>query len=92
VALDALTADLASVEKYPTTQGTDAFRRSVANWLSQRFGLGDTEALAAQQILPLNGTREGLFAIAQCLLDRTANARDVLMPNPFYQIYEGAAS
>lgn len=91
VALDALTADLASVEKYPTTQGTDAFRRSVANWLSQRFGLGDTEALAAQQILPLNGTREGLFAIAQCLLDRTANARDVLMPNPFYQIYEGAA-
>ncbi len=91
VALDALQAELGSVENYPSTQGSDTLRRSIAQWLARRFGLSDVETLAAQQILPLNGTREGLFAIAQCLLDRTANARDVLMPNPFYQIYEGAA-
>ena len=42
-------------------------------------------------MLPVNGTREGLFAIAQCVVDRTASRHDVLMPNPFYQIYEGAA-
>lgn len=89
-ALDALVADLQSVTRYPSTRGDTALRRSIAGWLARRYGLGDVEALAEHHILPVNGTREGLFAIAQCLLDRTAASRDVLMPNPFYQIYEGA--
>ena len=55
----------------------------MAAWLERRHGLPDVEALAERHVLPLTGTREGLFAIAQCLVDRTANARDVLMPNPF---------
>ena len=90
-ALDALRAELGSVETYPGTRGSDALRLSIAEWLTHRFGLADADGLAARHVLSLNGTREGLFAIAQCLLDRTARARDVLMPNPFYQIYEGAA-
>lgn len=90
-ALAALSAELGSAEHYPTTRGPSALRESIARWLAKRFGLDDDEAIAANHVLPLNGTREGLFAIAQCLLDRTARSRDVLMPNPFYQIYEGAA-
>lgn len=89
--LDALIEKLRGVENYPSTRGSEEFRHSVANWLCQRFALSDAESLANQQILPVNGTREALFAIAQCVLDRTAKANDVLMPNPFYQIYEGAA-
>jgi len=88
--LDALIEKLRGVENYPSTRGSDEFRHSVANWLCMRFSLGNAEALANEQILPVNGTREALFAIAQCVLDRTDKATDVLMPNPFYQIYEGA--
>lgn len=89
-ALDALVADLASFGSYPSTRGAPGLRQSIARWLARRYGLADSEALADRHLLPVNGTREGLFAIAQCLLDRTSDARDVLMPNPFYQIYEGA--
>jgi len=89
--LDALVDGLRGVEQYPATRGSDALRESMASWLHQRFHLGAVDELAARHILPVNGTREGLFAIAQCLLDRTNAARHVLMPNPFYQIYEGAA-
>ncbi|PID61505.1 MAG: succinyldiaminopimelate transaminase [Gammaproteobacteria bacterium] len=89
--LDALTDALGGVARYPATKGDDALREAMADWLGRRFGLPVTDALARNRILPLNGTREGLFAIAQCLLDRTAKRRQVLMPNPFYQIYEGAA-
>lgn len=73
---------------YPTTQGTDALRLAIAEWLGRRFGLADIDP--ASQILPVNGSREALFAIAQCVVDRTRRA-SVLSPNPFYQIYEGAA-
>jgi len=89
-ALAALTGSLAHSERYPSTWGSEGLREAIAGWLTRRFGLADEAGLAAHGVLPLNGTREGLFAIAQCLLDRTASARDVLMPNPFYQIYEGA--
>jgi len=89
--LDALIDELRQVETYPSTRGTPALRASIANWLCNRFSLSDTNKLANEHILPVNGTREALFAIAQCVLDRTQKARDVLMPNPFYQIYEGAA-
>ena len=89
--LDALIDQLRGVETYPSTRGSEPFRQSVANWLCQRFSLSNPEPLANNQILPVNGTREALFAIAQCVLDRTNPASSVLMPNPFYQIYEGAA-
>ena len=89
--LDAMTDSLRSMEKYPGIRGSDELRESIANWLVRRFHLADAQSLAAKHILPVNGTREGLFAIGQCVLDRHAAKRDVLMPNPFYQIYEGAA-
>lgn len=89
--LDALTASLRAVEQYPATKGSDRLRQCIARWLVERFGLDDAAVLSEQHILPVNGTREGLFAIAQCVLDRSRNDRSVLMPNPFYQIYEGAA-
>jgi len=88
--LDALIDKLRGVENYPSTRGTDGLRLSIANWLCQRFELENPENLAATQILPVNGTREALFAIAQCVLDRSSTKKTVLMPNPFYQIYEGA--
>lgn len=74
---------------YPTTRGLDSLRQAIQQWLLRRFDLGATELSHEQHILPLNGTREGLFAIAQCVIDSSTEAR-VLMPNPFYQIYEGA--
>ena len=89
-ALDALTANLDGFGRYPSSRGGEAFRESVAGWLARRYGLPQTDALAERHVLPVNGTREGLFAIAQCLLDRMAESTAVLMPNPFYQIYEGA--
>lgn len=88
--LDALVESLRGLQNYPATRGSEELRQSIANWLCKRFQLTNPEILAASQILPVNGTREALFAIAQCVLDRSASARDVLMPNPFYQIYEGA--
>ncbi|MBX2835679.1 MAG: succinyldiaminopimelate transaminase [Gammaproteobacteria bacterium] len=92
LALAALVADLSGLEIYPGSKGTDSLRRAIALWLQQRYQLSnDTDALASHHIQPVNGTREALFAIAQCLLDRTSNRAGVLMPNPFYQIYEGAA-
>lgn len=89
--LDALIEKIRGVENYPSTKGSDALRESIANWLANRFSLDNADKLAASHILPVNGTREALFAIAQCLLDRSKPSTDVLMPNPFYQIYEGAA-
>ena len=75
---------------YPSTKGTVALREAMSDWLNRRFNLSppiDPDT----QILPVNGTREALFAFAQCILDRNADNPLVLMPNPFYQIYEGAA-
>lgn len=89
--LDALTDALRTVEQYPSTRGTEELRQAIAQWLCQRFFLNGPDRLASKHILPVNGTREGLFAIAQCVLDRSQANRSVLMPNPFYQIYEGAA-
>ena len=92
-ALDALVAGLRKTENYPSTKGCDELRQSMASWICQRFCIDDTAAarISEQHVIPVNGTREGLFAIAQCIIDRKHNARTVLMPNPFYQIYEGAA-
>jgi N-succinyldiaminopimelate aminotransferase len=81
---------LHGLSQYPLTRGQPALREAIANWLTRRFGLPGGSIDPAQQVLPVNGTREALFAIAQAVVDR---GRDpvVLMPNPFYQIYEGAA-
>ena len=89
--LDAMHEAARAVEKYPTTRGIDELRQSIAEWLCRRYELRNAATLADLHVLPVNGTREGLFAIAQCVLDRTQRNRQVLMPNPFYQIYEGAA-
>ena len=93
VALDALTENIRKVENYPSTRGSDELRQTMAQWICQRFQIDANCAstITEQHVIPVNGTREGLFAIAQCVLDRTQNAKSVLMPNPFYQIYEGAA-
>lgn len=82
-------ASQALISGYPATRGTEALRQSIANWLQQRFGANSIDA--NQHILPVNGTREALFALAQCVVDRSQPAANVVMPNPFYQIYEGAA-
>lgn len=89
--LDTLTEALRDLEVYPSTRGSVALRKSIASWLCNRFKLANPESLAAHNVISVNGTREGLFAIAQVLLDRNQKQRSVLMPNPFYQIYEGAA-
>ena len=81
---------LHGLAQYPTTRGRAELREAIAAWLTRRFRLPATSLDPEQHILPVNGTREALFAFAQCVLDRTADPV-VLMPNPFYQIYEGAA-
>jgi len=81
---------LHGLAQYPTTRGRAELREAIAAWLTRRFRLPATSLDPEQHILPVNGTREALFAFAQCVLDRAADPI-VLMPNPFYQIYEGAA-
>jgi N-succinyldiaminopimelate aminotransferase len=86
--MDALQANFAKLAVYPSTKGIPELREAIAGWLQRRFQLStinpDTE------ILPVNGTREALFSFAQAVIDRSSKPL-VLMPNPFYQIYEGAA-
>ncbi len=76
---------------YPTTKGVPALREAIATWLAQRFSLPSDSIDAERHVLPVNGTREALFAFAQTIVDRTQPKPLVMMPNPFYQIYEGAA-
>ncbi len=75
---------------YPTTKGILALREAISQWLTRRFRLPEGTVDPEHNVLPVNGTREALFAFAQAVVDRTRQPR-VLMPNPFYQIYEGAA-
>ena len=81
---------LHGLSKYPTTRGLPELRTAIARWLMWRFKLPDGSVDPERHVLPVNGTREALFAFAQCSIDRRGNPL-VLMPNPFYQIYEGAA-
>ncbi|MBI4693761.1 MAG: succinyldiaminopimelate transaminase [Gammaproteobacteria bacterium] len=87
---EAILASLATTSKYPATKGIEELRVAIADWLVRRFRLATASIDAERHVLPVNGTREALFAIAQCLVDRAPGAL-VAMPNPFYQIYEGAA-
>jgi N-succinyldiaminopimelate aminotransferase len=83
---DALAGNLDGLAVYPATAGTPALRQAIAGWLERRYGIPRPDA--ETQVLPVNGTREALFAFAQTVL--TPGDR-VVCPNPFYQIYEGAA-
>ncbi len=87
--VQALIASLGALGTYPATAGLPEFRRSAAGWLDRRYALGGT-LNPDTMLLPVNGTREALFAFAQALIDPAAGSL-VAMPNPFYQIYEGAA-
>lgn len=85
---EAVMEHLHGLSNYPTTIGTIELRQAIADWLDSRFHLaGNIDP--ATHVLPVNGTREALFAFAQAVIDRNNNPL-VVMPNPFYQIYEGA--
>lgn len=84
----ALADNLDGLASYPTTAGSDALRTTIAAWLARRYDLPKLDP--ATQVLPVNGSREALFALAQTIIDPASKAL-VLCPNPFYQIYEGAA-
>jgi N-succinyldiaminopimelate aminotransferase len=88
---EALTAALPSLGSYPLAAGLPDFRAAVAGWLERRFQLDSGRVRPDDMVLPVNGTREGLFAFVQAAVDSTRERPAVLMPNPFYQIYEGAA-
>ncbi|UTW08768.1 succinyldiaminopimelate transaminase [Pseudomonas benzenivorans] len=87
---EALSANLDQLAVYPTTLGVPALREAIANWCSQRFNLPNDWLDPARHVLPVNGTREALFAFTQAVVQRDDQAL-VVSPNPFYQIYEGAA-
>ncbi|EZP54874.1 succinyldiaminopimelate transaminase [Delftia sp. RIT313] len=83
----ALSADLGGLAKYPATAGEPALREACAQWARQRYGIALD---AATQVLPVNGSREALFAFTQVVVDASQDGARVICPNPFYQIYEGA--
>ncbi|MCP4996337.1 MAG: succinyldiaminopimelate transaminase [Gammaproteobacteria bacterium] len=85
-----LQGDLHQLSAYPTTRGTEELRKAISGWLTRRFKLTPSSLDPEQQVLPVNGTREALFALAQAVVDRSKDPL-IMMPNPFYQIYEGAA-
>ena len=85
---DALAAALDGLASYPATAGEPALREACAAWVQRRYGVALDPAT---QLLPVNGSREALFALAQTIVDPTRPGATVVCPNPFYQIYEGAA-
>jgi len=85
----ALVDHLPGLSTYPATAGLDALRDAMAGWFRRRFKLPHLDA--ATQVLPVSGTREALFAFAQAIVDTSRLNPLVVCPNPFYQIYEGAA-
>lgn len=85
---DAVVAALDGLAAYPATAGSEALRSAIARWIEHRYGLPAIDP--ATQVLPASGSREALFALAQTVIDPSKKAI-VLCPNPFYQIYEGAA-
>jgi N-succinyldiaminopimelate aminotransferase len=88
--LDTIRNNLEQINRYPLTRGDESLRQAIVHWLQHRFKLPDDTLNADSNVLPVNGTREALFSFAQCFIERKPDAL-ILMPNPFYQIYEGAA-
>lgn len=89
--LDEIKNNLNKTAVYPTTRGSDELRQAITDWLIKRFHLSKNSLNADNHVLPVNGTREAIFAFAQCIIDNRINNPVVITPNPFYQIYEGAA-
>ncbi|MFZ2171042.1 MAG: succinyldiaminopimelate transaminase [Methylococcaceae bacterium] len=87
---EALLTHLHGLSNYPTTKGLPELRHAIADWIVRRFQIPAAFINPETQILPVSGTREALFSFAQCVID-PVNKPVVIMPNPFYQIYEGAA-
>ncbi|AOX99398.1 succinyldiaminopimelate transaminase [Jeongeupia sp. USM3] len=86
---DALVANFDGLSAYPATQGSEALRTAIGHWARRRYGIGIDPAT---EILPVNGSREALFAFAQAIINTGTDHKPVVLsPNPFYQIYEGAA-
>ena len=85
---EALVAALPGLSTYPATAGEPALREAAAAWVARRYGV---TLDPASQLLPVNGSREALFALAQTVIDASRPGATVVCPNPFYQIYEGAA-
>lgn len=88
--LDALIHNLTGYSQYPLTKGIPELRNAIADWLSGRYAIERSHFDAEQHVLPVAGTREALFSFVQACVTPGISAK-VLMPNPFYQIYEGAA-
>jgi N-succinyldiaminopimelate aminotransferase len=86
---DALAANLGALSRYPVTLGLPELREAIAEWLARRHAIPKPDA--NKQVMPVNGSREALFSIAQAVLDPDEHDALVVAPNPFYQIYEGAA-
>ncbi|GLU31678.1 succinyldiaminopimelate transaminase [Trinickia caryophylli] len=86
---DAVVASLGALSSYPATAGSPALREAIAGWVTRRYALPALDP--ARDVLPVSGSREALFALAQTVVDGTRPGAVVLCPNPFYQIYEGAA-
>lgn len=89
--LETLVSNLAKLSNYPTTKGLPELREAIAAWAIKRFSLNTGTFTAEKHVLPVNGTREALFAFAQAIVDRSKSNPLIVSPNPFYQIYEGAA-
>lgn len=85
---EALCGALSGLSAYPATGGEPALKQACADWLQRRYGVALNPAT---QILPVNGSREALFSLTQTVVDPTREGATVICPNPFYQIYEGAA-
>jgi N-succinyldiaminopimelate aminotransferase len=81
--------NFAGLAKYPATAGEPVLRDAIARWLERRYNLPAIDA--ATQVLPVNGSREALFSLTQTVIDPEKARATVVCPNPFYQIYEGAA-
>jgi N-succinyldiaminopimelate aminotransferase len=88
--LETLRRNLDRLGSYPATAGLPELRAACAGWLERRFALPPGSVHPESMVLPVNGTREALFSFVQAVIDDSRPAL-VLMPNPFYQIYEGAA-
>lgn len=86
---DAISANLNGLSQYPPTLGSLGLRTAIRDWLSKRYQIPPLSI--ESEILPVNGSREALFAFVQCIIDKTRPNPIVISPNPFYQIYEGAA-
>ncbi len=82
--------NLDKLANYPSTKGTDELRQTIAGWATRRFHLEPGSLTAEHHIVPVNGTREGIFSLVQSVIDNSRPAL-VVSPNPFYQVYEGAA-